>query len=688
MENLNYIINLTLKDNKINVRIKDIKNNFASLDDGVNKANQTFASVSAKISSSLTKVSNSVQNVENVVNQTANQINNTFDRLNLSALIDNVQKAANGLKTVLGAEAGLGFETSMAELSSITGIVGKQLEDLGEVARKTGKDSGLGAAGAADAFALLASQIQVDTIGMDGLKTLQKETITLAQAAGMGMADAATAMAATINQFGLEATEANRVVNVLAAGSKYGAAEIDDLAQSFKVTGATAAAAGLSVEQTAGALEVLSQSNLKGAEAGTALRNILLKMQTALKIDFGETGLATALEALKPKLNDVTYLARLFGVENIAAAQYLITNASAVDELTQAVTGTNVAQEQAAVRTHTTAEQLKRMQAAIDDVRIGIFNASGGMSAYISVLGDGAVMVAELIPLYNITKNAMAAVAEQHLLVKAAVFGRMVAEKASVAVTTAVTAAQVALNAVMSANPIALVVLAIAALTAGVIAAYQRFEGFRKVVDRVWANVKTLAGMIWDSLCKAFDFLASVIGKAWDKLKLLLGITGDTAEAAGQVATATESMGKAAVAAVPSLDLFTASLGKQDKQLNMNLATLGGVGQKIKDLRAAQQAAGLEQAIALEKEIRLWQRKEQEMQNAITIGTAERPEMKSLEGGAVSPVATITPRFDLEGLNNNARIRRNKLIAELRPIWEKCGLFLFFLPPYTIHIST
>lgn len=323
MDKINYIINISLKDNNVSAKVKNLQVNFSTLDNSVNKVSQTVNAVSADISNNITEVNSSIKGIGSVVTQTTNHINNKLENINFGAIIDLARNISDALKNLAGAEIGIGFEQSMADLSSITGIAGKELDGLGLVARETGKASGLGAKGAADAFALLASQIQVDKIGMEGLKVLQKETITLAQAAGMGMADAATAMAATINQFGLEATDANRVINVLAAGSKYGAAEITDLAQSFKVTGASAASAGLSVEQTAGALEVLSKSNLKGAEAGTALRNILLKMQTELKVDFGETGLSAALEALKPKLNDVTYLAKLFGAENISAARHI-----------------------------------------------------------------------------------------------------------------------------------------------------------------------------------------------------------------------------------------------------------------------------------------------------------------------------------------------------------------------------
>lgn len=661
MDNLNYIINLSLKDNKISVAIKDLKANFASLDNSVNKVNQAFTKVSADISNNLTEVNNSAQDVGTVVNQTAGTITNKLGSINLSAMIDNFTKGVDSLKKLFGSELGTTFEQSMADLSSITGIVGQDLKDLADTARRTGKESGLGAAGAADAFALLASQIQVDTIGMEGLKVLQKETITLAQAAGMGMADAATAMAATINQFGLEAGEANRVINVLAAGSKYGAAEITDLAQSFKVTGASAASAGLSVEQTAGAIEVLSKMNLKGAEAGTALRNIILKMQTALGIDLGETGLSTALEALKPKLNDVTYLAKLFGAENISAAQFLITNASAVDEMTRAVTGTGVAQEQAAIRTETTAEQMKRMQAAIDDVRIGFFNMTGGLSAYISALGDGAVMAAQMIPLFGAMKSGILAVADMHLLAKAAVIGQTVAEKASIAVTAAVTAAQAALNAVMSANPIAMVVLAIGALVAGLIAAYNHCEGFRKVVDAVWGAIKRFSAFLWDNLCKAFEWLSQVIGKAWNALKRLFGVGTETAEATKKVAVATGELAAEETKAVPALDLFSGSLTNQNKQLKLNLDTLGGVAQKIQDLKKAQQEAMGGQAIALEKEIRLWQKKQEEMKNALIIGVAERPEMKPVEAPKAEGVATVTPVIDTEEMGKSMQAFKEKI---------------------------
>lgn len=336
-------------------------------------------------------------------------------------------RAAESLQNITA--PGVEFEQGMADLSAITGIAGKKLEDLGARARKVGKDTGVGAANAVEAYKLLASQIDVSKIGMDGLNTLQDKTITLAQASGLGMADAANALAGTINQFGLEAGEANRIINVLAAGAKYGAAEIPDLAESFKVAGATANAAGLSVEGAAGALETLSKMNLKGAEAGTALRNVLLKMQTELGVDFKVTKLSDALAGLAPKMADATFMAKTFGIENIAAAQFLAGNAALVEELTQRVEGTNVAYEQAAITTDTVSHKMQVLGAKVKDVGITIFEATKPMLSVAAAGAQTAAGIAQAVPVIHGTYEAFSGLASKMWIVAYAEDGVTVASK-------------------------------------------------------------------------------------------------------------------------------------------------------------------------------------------------------------------------------------------------------------------
>ena len=550
--------------------------------------------------------------------------------------------------------SGMEYEQAMADLVAITGIAGKELEEIGRVARKTGEESGLGATGAVNAFTLLASQIQIDKIGLQGLMTLQKETITLAQAAGMDMTDAATAMAATINQFGLEATEANRVINVLAAGSKYGAAEISDLAQSFKVTGSTAAAAGLSVEQTAGALEVLSQSNLKGAEAGTALRNILLKMQTVLGIDFTKNGLDEALAALQPKLDDVTYLAKLFGAENIAAAQYLITNAQAVGELTEQVTGTNVAQEQAAIRTNTAAEEYKRLQAKVDDLKISFFNATGAAAPMIALIGDNLPIIASMMTLVGSTAQTIDFFRKNAILARTAIVAKTAAELASAGVMKIVAAGQAALNAVMSANPVALVVLAIAALVAGLIALYNRSESFRKVVDALWDGLKRVASVVYNSVITAFERCLNTVQTLWKTFKQLVGLGGELEEEGGKVAAAGEEMASANEGAAKSTDELNNELDQQGK----SLATIAGLEERLNGLKQKQKESSLQNAIVVQKEIDAYEQRLVALKKQIALGShgmerlgdsnyKEALDLPELKGVDAPPSLDIPIKFEV-----------------------------------------
>lgn len=85
-------------------------------------------------------------------------------------------------------------------------------------------------------------------------------------------------------------------------------------------------------------------------------------------------------------------------------------------------------------------------------------------------------------------------------------------------------AAQIALNFVLSANPIGIIVMAIAALVGALIAAYNNCETFRNICDAVWAVVKQVAAAVWDFLVKAFERASAVVKKAWEWVKRFFGI--------------------------------------------------------------------------------------------------------------------------------------------------------------------
>ena len=445
------------------------------LDDKLEEAGQEAQQTGEKGTEAFDSIDNSIRNIE------------------LTSLIQQVQMVGETLGQL--ATPAVNFEQSMADLSAITGSVGEELEDLTQTAREVGKASGLGASESARAFAILAGQIDVP---IDALKVLQRETITLAQAGALPLEDAANAVAGTINQFGMEASEASRVVNVLAAGSRAGGAEVVDLSESFKVAGAAANAAGVSIEETAGALEVLAQNNTKGAEAGTAMRNMLVAMQTRLGIDISQTGFVGGLKIIQQELDKMqspvertTYLAKAFGRENMVAAQFLLSNADAVEEMTAAVTDTNSAMEQAEIRNDTWAHKMEVARAKIDDVLISMSSLSGSLLPMAGIIGEQVSKFSGLIPLVSSASKML-----QGFSIK----------------TTVATVAQKGLNAVLRANPIGAVVTAISALVAGVVYAYNHFEGFRHSVQETWGKLQALWSMLYERLKPAFDLIGKLVG--------------------------------------------------------------------------------------------------------------------------------------------------------------------------------
>lgn len=424
--------------------------------------------------------------------ESAQRFASALRTIELTSIIQQVQMVTGALGEL--AEPAMTFEQAMADLSAITGSVGEELEDLTKTARKVGMESGLGAAESARAFAILAGQIDVP---IEQLKELQRQTILLAQAGALPLEDAANAVAGTINQFGYEASEASRVVNVLAAGSRAGGSEVVDLAESFKVTGAAAHSAGVALEETAAALEILAQNNTKGAEAGTAMRNMLIAMQTKLGIDISKTGFAGGLDIIRHKLNTMgseteraTFLAKSFGRENIVAAQYLLENADAVRAMTAEVTGTNSALEQAEIRNETWAHKMEVARAKMDEMLISLGNVTGSILPMGAIVGEQVGKFAMLTPLIVQAGNAIRGLGLKTIIA---------------------TGIQHGFNVALSANPIGAVILAVTALVAAVVYAYKHIDGFKQEITALWASIKKLWSSLKGDLMPVLEAVGKVI---------------------------------------------------------------------------------------------------------------------------------------------------------------------------------
>ena len=264
------------------------------------------------------------------------------------------------------------FESSISDLSAITGASGKDLEFLSDAAKEMGATTTKSASEAAEAMKLMASAKPDLLESAEALASVTKEALTLAEAAGATLPEAANTLGASLNQFGAEADQASRFINVLAAGAKEGASEIRETSAALKESGTVASAAGISFEETNAAIQTLSTVAIKGGQAGTNLRNIILKLQTQTEDGYNPAvvGLSQALKNLQNDELDTTELTKLFGLESVTAAQTLIKQADSVETLTGKLTDTSTAYDQAAIKTDNMTGDMAALTSAVEGAAI------------------------------------------------------------------------------------------------------------------------------------------------------------------------------------------------------------------------------------------------------------------------------------------------------------------------------
>lgn len=289
--------------------------------------------------------------------------------LSVTALINEFRKAIN---------VTMEFNATISNLSALTGAVGKDLEVFRQAAIDIGGSTSLSATQAAEAMKLIGSASPDLLKSADSLKEVTQQAVTLAEAAGSTMPEAADAITGALNQFQLGADQAARVINVLAAGAKEGASEINDTVAAMKNAGVVAAQAGLNFEQFNGAIQALAQGQIKGAEAGTGLRNVLTILNTQMKAELRPSvvGLSTALANLeKAGMND-TEMVKLFGRENITVAKVMLQFRGTMDDVTGAITGTSEAYKQAKTNQDNLKGDVAQLSSAFETLQLAIGDIS------------------------------------------------------------------------------------------------------------------------------------------------------------------------------------------------------------------------------------------------------------------------------------------------------------------------
>ena len=265
-------------------------------------------------------------------------------------------------------------EDAAANLKALTGLDDDNIQWLTQQAEKlstTMEASGLRVRKAAtdilEAYMLVGSAKPELLKDKQALNDVTIEAMRLAEAANMDLKEAVNAVTTSLNQYSAGADQAARFTNVLAAGSKFGAANVQDQAAAVVKAGVAASSANVSFEQLVGVIEMLGEKGIKAEEAGTALKRFFLKLQTdADDTNPAIVGLDKALENLAAKHLSMGELQKMFGDRAINVAKILIDNTEKVKEYTEAVTGTSTAIEQAAINSDTAAAKMAQIRNQIN----------------------------------------------------------------------------------------------------------------------------------------------------------------------------------------------------------------------------------------------------------------------------------------------------------------------------------
>lgn len=195
-----------------------------------------------------------------------------------------------------------GLEEQLDRVEAVSRATGDEMAALRAMAEEMGRTTSFTAAETAGAMEELARAGRSPTEIMQQLSSV----MALAKGNGLELAQAAGIVSTALNQFNLGADQAGRVADVLAATAANAATTVDGLSQGLSYAGTSAAAAGLSVEETSALLGLMANAGVDASRAGTALNSILAqvadpasKASTALAAMGVQSGdLSGALQAL------------------------------------------------------------------------------------------------------------------------------------------------------------------------------------------------------------------------------------------------------------------------------------------------------------------------------------------------------------------------------------------------------
>lgn len=317
-----------------------------------------------------------------------------------SALIASGMTAAGLAVAAFGVAAvkmAADFDQQMSTVQANTGATSAQMDQLRAAAIEAGASTVYSASDSADAINDLGkagmSVTDILTGGLSG-------ALNLAASDGMAVGDAAEYMANALSMFHLKGSQASLVADTLAAGAGKAVGNVSDFGEALNNCGAQANSFGMNVQETTGVLALFAQNGTIGAEAGTQLNSMLMKLaapsaeasNTMKELGIsaydaqhhfvGMANFAGQLQKAEKGLTDEQRNqanATIFGSYAIKAANYLYeAGESGVNKWTKAVSESGYAAEQAAAKNNNLKGDLENLSGSMESLMISVGEGAQG----------------------------------------------------------------------------------------------------------------------------------------------------------------------------------------------------------------------------------------------------------------------------------------------------------------------